>query len=268
MNKPLLVLGTILPIFTWETAHACSPTVGQEALDEASLEGFPTNGVVFAYEVPTWLDSSGTPVQFDRDVGLSNPADGQRTIDAWRPRGLRPNTEYRKMCGTVVCGTFTTTDPDMTEPALGIVVGMATVYSDGGGGCGNSCGDSSYVSMEVAGLDSAGDQFVLTYIGETAEVAASLERPTAAYYASTQDPTISASLYHRVEGVALSFGNTEGSCFSIALMDRAGNIGPRSEPQCYVPDPEPGSCSVAGGASLWPILLALMAAPWVRRRRV
>jgi hypothetical protein len=77
----------------------------------------------------------------------------------------------------------------------------------------------------------------------------------------------------------LHFRKRQPYCFSIALMDRAGNVGPMSAPECistvdvdapYATVPDYGCCSVpAGRAPAAPLALALcvLGLAGVARRR-
>ena len=266
------------------------------------IEGVPANVFFLGYEGATpgiqWIDEVGNGIELvpDPDVSEAISFIWQEPAPyvAYRPESpLVPGTRYTLAeCEEPNCAAFTVGEEDTTPPEQAVVSGIAVNFGNGANdGSGFSCPDWDQMTFNIQGSDERTadqDLLALAYFAPTAELVPMqtapelVFRPTplaAGSVSELRQVRVELGLSWRRQRDGLHFRKSQDYCFSIALMDRAGNVGPLSEPECisttdvdapYV-NHDAGGCAVPSGhRPVSPLALALCAVGLVgvaRRRR-
>lgn len=227
-------------------AHACDYALGPPPPPRFpwfSQAGFPTNGM-FTSGLE-WRTVDGVPLQLVPDVAMSL----RLGHEVRRPVGgaLAPGARFvptedcpaRGSCRhTLVVGS----GPDLTPPGRAIIRVLVTLLPRVPRGAGGfSCPDVDELQLTVEGSDDTTPTEHLTmlaYMGPTPEAALARPEPDAAFGSPsgggggllTADILLGESISRARSGAP--FRAAGPFCFAIALMDQAGNIGPRSDARC------------------------------------
>ncbi len=160
------------------------------------------------------------------------------------------------------------------------------LVENGGRGEGVSCPDVDTLSFSIDGNDDVTpteELFVAAFVAADPNAVVAKAEPDLYFrfdYAQPQQRKVTFALgtsFNR-ERDGGPFRSPDRFCFAVALRDRGGSLGPRSEPACLdtddVTDPHvkvvpstQGGCSAAGAELVPTAILALAALARSRRRR-
>lgn len=223
-------------------------------------DDFPSNGFFLVtsdeetFESDWTHDSDGSTLELTRDatniVDWSTESKTYYTYrGAYRPTSpLTPGSRYtsrRCSSGDDTCG-FIVGPPDDVAPNAPVLIDYSVNLhknprSGGAAGCPDL--DMLTLTLEVSDDRTKPDNLVgMAYIAEDAATVTALITPTLTFKpheswraSSELDPkAISFALGEAVSRARDGFGfRREGPyCFALAVMDRAGNVGPKTDPVC------------------------------------
>ncbi|MBS1124584.1 MAG: hypothetical protein H6Q90_6812 [Deltaproteobacteria bacterium] len=270
-------------------AEACSWGPGPPSppsYPRYNAEVFPTNGLFTSSQ--EWMTLTG-PLELVDDAELSR----RLAMPVRRPSSpLIPGRIYEPTeCYTTSCTLVIGSGPDLTPPSRAVVTSLRTLLvRDPEGAGGFSCPDVDSLEIVVDGTDDttpAESLAIGAYLGATpAEVAARTEIDvTFGYDAGPPSAPLQSTIYL---GEAVGrmrdgepFRAAGPFCFSVVMIDWAGNIGARSEVQCLdTTDPDDPTvefvassgcgCNAPadpGGAAPLVLAILVVSARSARRRR-
>jgi hypothetical protein len=275
-------------------ADACSCSVQPRPLASPdfpsySAAAFPTNGL-FTSSLE-WRDDAGTLLVLERDTLLSDALG----YEVRRPRTpVVPGSTFHPTSGCPASGTCRHAlvfagAADVTPPSAATLVSLGVRYASGAPATGATCQTDDMV-LEVGGSDAEtprGELVVVVFAGATeAEALAAEPALGAADDDAAAEDTITATLVlgtsagHTRDGGRLPESGTY--CVAVALMDQAGNVGPRSEAVCvdttdpddpavelvpYAPGCSGAFCSVSHGRTRLAVVWLVPLLYVVLRRR-
>jgi hypothetical protein len=298
----VVIVGTVLGLLGLapRSAQACSCSIepGPAHLPFFpffSANGFPTNGL-FTSSL-RWRDASGRPLELVRDEELSSTlgfAVRRPAVDV-TPGAMFFPTEDCPPTGECRHVLAFGSGPDLTPPSTAEVIDVSVTFAENAPESGTSCQVDTLV-LEVAGTDDVTPQdelMTVVFLGATAEEASSVTTFATAFAYDIGPPSrrlVSTIVLGGAEGHRRDDGPLRASgpfCFTAALMDWAGNIGPRSAARCIdttdssdpavqlVPYDPPCSgpfCAIGFGKGprsvSYALMLALMGLLVIRSRRV
>lgn len=277
-------------------AHACD-----YVMDPDPVRAFPSNQWIddlpanswFAYDYEPadapWIDGDGNPVELVRDDDLSALASTGHpwAINVFRPAiPLNEGATYTGPscssaahdCGFVV-GVADTAAPD--APVIDSVVVRYVTNGHDGGAAG--CPDLDVMNLQLALEDdrTASNELVLiAYVGDDEAAANSADAGYVWMPTEWNDPDpgdglafaqvlLGVAKNHERSGEHLRAAGP--MCFTLAAMDRAGNVSERSEAVCLdTTDPRdplvertradhgPFGCATGSGSAATPLLILLV----------
>jgi len=221
-------------------AEACSWGPGPPSppsYPRYNAEVFPTNGLFTSSQ--EWMTLTG-PLELVEDLALSR----RLAMTVRRPTTpLIPGRIYEPTeCYTTSCTLVIGAGPDLTPPSRAVVSSLRTLLvRDPEGAGGFSCPDVDSLEIAVDGTDDTTPPEYLAigaYLGATpAEVTASTELEiTFGHDAGPPEAALMSTIYlgeavgRKRDGEP--FRAAGPFCFSLVLIDWAGNIGERSEVHC------------------------------------
>ncbi|MDQ3037884.1 MAG: hypothetical protein M3Y87_36150 [Myxococcota bacterium] len=269
------------------TAHACSCSIEPgptrtPASPWFSATEFPTNAL-FTSSLE-WRDASGAPLPLVRDAELSAALgyEVRRPAEDVAPGAVFAPTDDCPATGTCRHALVFGGGPDTTPPSAAELVDVRVMFADDAPETGTSCQVDSLV-LEVAGTDDTTprDELVtVVFVGATEADAASVEAFSMGFAYDGGPPSrrlVSTIVLGGAEGHRRDGGPLRASgpfCFAAALMDWAGNVGPRSAVRCldttdesdaavqlvaYDPPCSGPFCAIAPGSRPAPAALVLVA---------
>lgn len=188
--------------------------------------------------VPDWRGTDRPAVWEAADVPLPGAVRYYRLAEP-RPTSLVADWTHRyPYYAEMLLDAPKTTLP--ARPTIETLEVLLTKDPSSGGGFG--CSDVDTVQMHITAPD-AGPAFVVFYFGATSDEALNVAAP---------EKYVGACAVGRGYDVSATAGESEGRaranqggfsrsgryCVSAAVVDLAGNVGPRSEPQCFATDDE------------------------------
>lgn len=205
-----------------------------------SATEFPTNGL-FTSSLE-WRDASGAPLPLVRDAELSEALgyEVRRPAAAVAPGSVFAPTDDCPARGECRHALVFGAGPDTSPPSAAELIDATVLFAEDAPESGTSCQVDSLV-LEVAAVDDSTprDELVtVVFLGATEDEAASAESFSLGFAYDGGAPSrrlISTIVLGGAEGHQRDGGPLRASgtfCFAAAMMDWAGNVGPRSAVRC------------------------------------
>ncbi len=231
-------------------ASACDYINGPRGIASRTHNNdIPANGLIFVGHDEDELifssETTGSEVVYVRDASLTQAiVDAEPwnlRIGAWRPQDENPNIGeiYVSRNGSrfIAIGAA-----DTEGPGAAILQDLEVTYITNalrdltGAGC--PALDTMSLTLELPDAAGEDELLVAAYFGETEDDVTALAAPQGIYQGTWSPGNTTLSMSFSL-GSAVNhqryghhFGSEDPYCFSLAVMDRAGNIGERTAPTC------------------------------------
>ncbi len=228
------------------SACSCDPTPGPRELPRFpwfNADGYPTNAL-FTSSLE-WRDAEGRvlPLEIDTELSAIFGFEVRRPVDGALPPGavFFPTDGACPATGTCRHQLVVGASADTTPPSRATIRSLSVLYAEDApsepiGTCQNDA-----LVLAVDGVDDvtpADELVTVAYVGATPEEVLAREEPDVAFAydpgpedrALTSTIALGLSAGHERDGEGLRRAGP--FCFSVALVDWAGNVGQRSEPVC------------------------------------
>jgi len=293
MKNQVLFLGLLVgmviclqPVAGWACSFTLTPS-RSSAIPDEKIQNFPTNGLFTT--TTKWVSPGGKRLELVEDKDLT----ALLGIPAKRPKSgsLPANTLFSvDNCSRCATKLQTASQPDKTPPPQAVIsdIKVRLVRSPLASHPVN-CPDLDFLEFAIKGKDdTTPEKYVnlLAYIGPKEADVQNKTKPDVIFSYNRSPEKAGTAMI--ILGVAAGqkrngkgFGQKGPFCFSIAMMDWAGNIGKRSKAHCLdttdVNGPHVewrsgqagcGCEGTPGGLSnpLWFGLAFVLLLYWVRRR--
>jgi hypothetical protein len=257
-NLPILFAAVLINVCAPARSDACSLFVNPSYPTGrfAANQRIPANALVLSGD---YLDAEGNPISTRLDAALSQLLG--HTVHRFREPLTTPTIEIGTNCNSYSEGDCPWRHPveeeDLTPPGAPEITRIRTVlYSNPHNGSGYSCAEVDWLDLHVHGIDdrAALDEMgALIFRGANVEELAAAERPVfTAAIGAAHDPewNLKFNLGYNRERSGQQLSIDGPMCIAIALIDVAGNIGPRSTPVCLdTTDENDPTVTVTEGAS-------------------